>query len=153
MTKSIIFIGFLIAGSYAGADSLSGDTIGAAITNVSSIKSALNTALNPKSQTGYVGFFDRSETDKTICAELGSAVGYISSISDGLFKHTPTFSKETDASTQLGYQVDDVINELTGARNGFCIDNSANRAQVTQQIQRAQELTDRLEATLNSYEH
>jgi hypothetical protein len=148
MKKLFIFVGILAVGSISFADGLSGDTVGSALTNLSSLQSSLGYALTPESETGKVGYLDSDKTGKTVCAQLGEAIGHAFAVQSEIRFYTPSLGDNTTNGGFLALQLNDVINVLTDSRNGYCVEDSKKLADVKQDIYKAQGLAQRLTTSL-----
>lgn len=131
MKVSIILVIFglvLVEASNAFDKQLNGDTLGAAATNLSSMMSSLDRVLSPQEEViGKIGLFDGMKVAKTVCAELGSSVGYAFAVSFEIRLYTPgQLISDSTASRDLASQITNLINTLVGARNQYCGGNSTD---------------------------
>ncbi len=148
MLKVFLTIGTLVMGCMCNAADLSGDTIGAALANLSSLQKSLTLALSPQTLTGKVGRFDRAKIGKAECAELGESIGYAFAIQREIRFNTPSLNERSFAGDVIARDLFSLINYLLDARTKFCVKNIENSTDVTQDIYQSQVLAQKITESL-----
>ncbi|MBK7844401.1 MAG: hypothetical protein IPJ71_12000 [Bdellovibrionales bacterium] len=128
---------------------LSGDTLGAAQSNLSSVGRKIKGILNPQEVVDQIGDLDNNQISRAVCSQLGSAVGYAFAVNMEVQLFTQ-FSKKTESESSriLAEQINVLIDLLTTANNGFCLGKSLKLNDVHTAALAAQRTTDYLIALI-----
>jgi hypothetical protein len=124
--KKIILVTISLFCAQSFAKSESGDTLGAIQTLMSSIHSSLEYALHPEKEIGTGDKADpiyRAKFEKTLCANLGTAVGYAFAANIN-FSYYTTATLPVDARRYLKEEIRMLIDTVADVRNSFCGGNA-----------------------------
>ena len=120
---SLKVVGILIllfSGHQSFAEQNTGDTIGSAMTLISSINRSADYTIHPEQTIGESAAKNQQRLIKHMCSELGTQIGYAFAINTVLRLYTPEYMSGSDKKPAVPLKINEIIDGLTNARNKNC---------------------------------
>ncbi len=153
MRKMSLVISLLSICSTTFASDMTGDTVGAALGNLSAVNSSLARLIEPGRELGpRVG---RITLEKHACAALGSAAGAAFAVSRTVRFYTPKYSDTSNRQSTpyvVATEINKLIDLIVDSSNEFCNGHSRNLDKVVSNAKVAIEVSNNLTNLLKAAE-